>query len=434
MRKVDIINLGCSKNLVDSENLMTQLRSQGVTVRIDPERVQADLLLINTCGFIGDAKEESINTILQAIEARRSGRVREIRVMGCLVERHGYELQENIPEITHWYGVNDESKILADLGLKLNPEILNQRIHSTPGHYAYLKVSEGCDRNCSFCAIPMIRGKHHSKSIGELTAEASWLAAQGVKELILIAQDLTYYGLDIERKQLLPELVKQLEQIEGIEWIRLHYAYPAKFPMELLKVMRNSEKVCSYLDIPLQHIADPVLKAMNRGINSAETRKLIEKIRKEVPGVALRTTFLVGFPGERDEDFKQLLGFMSDYRFERVGAFAYSHEEGTLAGETLTDSIPDKVKQQRLKELMELQEDISLKFNKGLVGRTIPVIIDREEGGMIIGRTPYDSPEVDQEVMIGKNGREFVGGTIHPIIITDATEYDLYGSPIINAG
>ncbi len=426
---VDIINLGCSKNLVDSEQLMTQLVLRGIKTRIDPERVDADILIINTCGFIHDAREESVNTILQAVETRRSGRIREIRVMGCLVQRYAGELAENIPEVDRWYGVNDLEKILNDFSLVVSGDALTRRIHSTPVHYAYLKVSEGCSHACTFCSIPAIRGKHVSRPVAEIISEARFLASNGTRELILIAQDLTAYGTDLYGEQRITPLVEKLHEIEEIDWIRLHYAYPRRFPRDLLDLMAGSDKVCRYLDLPLQHIADPVLKAMNRGIGRRESEELIHLIRERVPGVALRTTMLVGFPGEGEDEFDELMNFVADTRFDRLGVFTYSHEEGTRAGNRMADDVPEDVKRERADRLMELQQGISLELNLQRVGEELPVMIDRYEDGVYYGRTEADSPEVDQEVMVEGPLNTLPLGRICMVTITGAGEFDLSGVP-----
>ena len=424
--KIDIINLGCSKNLVDSENLLTRLRNGGAEVRLDPERIRADILIINTCGFIHDAREESVNTILQAVEAKKNGRIKEIRVMGCLVQRYQKDLSESLPEVSKWYTLDDTDLIASDLGLNNSPELLTHRHHTTPSHFAYLKISEGCNRNCSFCAIPSIRGKHISRPIESIVDEAEFLAAHGAKELILIAQDLSYYGKDLYGKHQLPELIRQLTGVSGLEWLRLHYTYPAQFPLEILDLMAQSDRICRYLDIPLQHISDPMLKRMNRGISKQETITLLETIREKVPEVALRTTMLIGHPGETESDQLELLDFVREQKFERLGVFTYSHEEGTTSGDSCKDDIPPSVKAARAGELMEVQQGISLRRNESMIGSTMKVIVDRFEDETYFGRTEYDSPEVDQEVVISAPEGALSVGMIYDMTISDADEFDLY--------
>ncbi len=423
-QQIHVITLGCSKNLVDSEVLMHQLRAGGLTVSHQPGQVEGGVVVINTCGFINDAKEESIDTILDFAEARKAGRIEGLYVMGCLSERYRKDLQQEMHEVDGFFGVAELPEILAAIGADYRRELLGERVVTTPPHYAYLKVSEGCDRSCSFCAIPLIRGKHRSKSIEEIVSEARYLASQGVKELMLIAQDLTYYGLDLYKKRMLPELVQQLTGVDGIEWIRLHYAYPAGFPDELLQIIKDSPKVCNYLDIPLQHISDHILRSMRRGHTGQQTRELIRKIRTAVPGIALRTTLIVGYPGETQEDFEELKAFVQESRFERLGVFTYSHEEDTHAWD-LVDDIPQEEKEQRAAALMELQEQISAEINQHRVGQQLRVIIDRREGDFWIGRSQYDSPEVDNEVLIPANA-VLQPGRIYQVRITGAEAFDLY--------
>ncbi len=429
--RVDIINLGCSKNLVDSEKLLSQLRAQGIKTRLDPTRVNADVLVINTCGFILDAKEESVNTILEAIEAKKNGQISKIYAMGCLIQRYRNELTPEMPEVDAWFGVEQIPEIVTSLNLEFNPEILNQRITSTPSHYAYLKISEGCSRSCSFCAIPRIRGKHVSRKMEDIVDEASFLANQGVKEILLIAQDLSYYGRDLYRRSMLVPLLKKLADIPGISWIRLHYAYPKNFPEGLIELMNSNEKICNYLDIPFQHISDAMLKKMNRGYTKAETYQLLDNIRLKIPDAAIRTTFLVGHPGETEEDFSELLEFVKYARFERLGVFTYSAEEGTRSGDRYADDIAEEVKQERYSRIMELQQQISAEMNQRRIGQVFEVIIDRTEGDYHVGRSRYDSPEVDQEILIPVASGKAKPGSFYPVKITKADDYDLYADLVI---
>jgi ribosomal protein S12 methylthiotransferase len=385
-----------------------------------------DIVIINTCGFINDAKQESIDTILNVVAAKKAGTVKKVIVTGCLSARYFEELKKEIPEVDSYFGVNDLKKILSSLDANYKKELLGERHLTTPRHYAYLKIAEGCDRKCSFCAIPLIRGKHISKPIKEIINEASLLAEQGVKELVLIAQDLTYYGVDIYKKRKLATLLEKLSDIKNIEWIRLQYAYPSAFPMDVLKVMREHENICNYLDIPFQHISDKLLKSMNRAIDKKGTLKLIEQIKKEVPGIALRTSLIVGYPGETEKDFNELMNFVSDVKFDRLGVFTYSHEESTKAFK-LKDNVNAKVKQQRVDALMQLQQDISFEKNKALIGKTLKVIIDRKENDFLVGRSEYDSPEVDNEVLIKAKGKTNLIGQLCNVKITSAEAYDLFG-------
>ncbi len=422
-KKINVITLGCSKNLVDSEVLMRQL--EGKYEIINDSDDDSDIVVINTCGFIGDAKEESIDTILNAVEAKKEGRIEKVFVTGCLSQRYKKELADEIDNVDGFYGVNDLPKIVNDLNVDYKKELLGERHITTPKHYAFLKVSEGCDRSCSFCAIPLIRGGHVSVPEEELVKEARFLAEKGVKELILIAQDLTYYGIDIYGKRTIARLVEKLSEIDGIEWIRLHYAYPAGFPQELLDVMNNNPKVCKYLDIPLQHINDRILKSMKRGLGSEGTRHLVKKMKEKVPGVTLRTTLIVGYPGETEEEFNELLEFVKESKFDRLGVFKYSEEEDTSASE-LKDDVPDEVKQERLDKIMMLQQDISLELNKQRVGKIFKTVIDRKEGEYYVGRTEFDSPEVDNEVLISTE-KELQKGEFYNILIEKADYFDLYG-------
>ena len=429
MRKntIDIITLGCSKNLVDSEKLMRQLEANGYKVTHDSPRPQGEIAVINTCGFIGDAKEESINMILEFCEAKEEGRIKKLYVMGCLSERYLKELEVEIPQVDKFYGKFNWNELLADLGKAYQPEIAIERTLTTPKHYAYLKISEGCDRSCAYCAIPIITGKHVSRPMEEIIKEVELLVSEGVKEFQVIAQELTYYGVDLYKSQKLPELIEKIAQVPGVEWIRLHYAYPTHFPEELFRVMRENDNVCKYMDIALQHVSDNMLTKMRRHVTKAETYALIEKFRKEVPGIHLRTTLMVGFPGETEEDFQELKEFVQKARFDRMGAFAYSEEEGTYAAETYEDSISSEVKQARLDELMAIQQGISAELSAAKVGQELKVIIDRKEGEYYVGRTQFDSPEVDPEVLIKSEGKRLFAGHFYNVLITDADDFDLYG-------
>ena len=423
---VDIITLGCSKNLVDSEKLIAQFKAEGLKVRHDPDKVSAETVVINTCGFIGDAQEESINMILECVELKKAGKIGRIFVMGCLSQKFHKELMDEIPEVDGWYGKFDWGGILKEMGRKWHGEIENDRIITTPSHYAYLKISEGCNRGCAYCAIPLMTGKYRSRSQDDILDEARRLVAKGVKEVQLIAQDLTYYGTDVAHRPTISELVQRLSDILGVEWLRLHYGYPKSFPMDLLPVMRERENVCKYMDIALQHISDPVLKRMHRNITAQETRDLLSRIREEVPGIHLRTTLMVGFPGETDDDYARLLDFVREQRFERMGAFAYCEVEGTYSALHYKDDIPDDVKQTRLSRLMRIQQDISAEISEAKVGKTFRTIIDRLEGDYYVGRTEYDSPEVDPEVLI-KADSELAPGEFVNVRITEADAFDLYG-------
>ena len=428
MRKntIDIITLGCSKNLVDSEKLMRQLEANGYKVTHDSPRPQGEIAVINTCGFIGDAKEESINMILEFCEAKEEGRLKKLYVMGCLSERYLKELEVEIPQVDKFYGKFNWNELLADLGKAYQPEIAIERILTTPNHYAYLKISEGCDRSCAYCAIPIITGKHVSRPMEEIIKEVELLVSEGVKEFQIIAQELTYYGVDLYKSQKLPELIEKIAQVPGVEWIRLHYAYPTHFPEDLFRVMRENANVCKYMDIALQHVSDNMLTKMRRHVSKAETYALIDKFRKEVPGIHLRTTLMVGFPGETEDDFNELKEFVQKARFDRMGAFAYSEEEGTYAAEAYEDSIPSEVKQARLDELMSIQQGISAELSAAKVGQEMRVIIDRKEGEYYIGRTQFDSPEVDPEVLIKSEGKRLFTGHFYNVLITDADDFDLY--------
>ena len=429
-KKVQVATLGCSKNKVDSEHLMVQLERAGIAISPEGEDLSTagvDTLIINTCGFIGDAKEESIQAILEGVEAKNQGHISQVLVWGCLSQRYREELIEAIPEVDRFFGAYDLDNILAYLGVEKNPLLLTQRYLTTPKHYAYLKISEGCDRQCSYCAIPGIRGRHISVPIEELVREAEFLASIGVKELILIAQDTTYYGLDIYRKRALAQLIERLETIKGIEWIRIHYSYPASFPDDVLEIMAHSPKVCKYMDIPLQHSADKVLAAMRRNIDGKQTRALVERMREKVPGIVLRTTMIVGHPGEGKREFQDLLNFVQEYKFERLGAFTYSEEEGTWGAENLKDTIRKGIKQERYEELMELQSGISLEFNNSRVGSVERVLVDSFTDGVYVARTSKESPEVDGEVLLGGEFDPARIGTFADAMITGANEYDLLG-------
>lgn len=424
-----MITLGCSKNLMDSEHLIRQFLANGYTVHHNADDVDGEIVVINTCGFIADAQQESINMILEIVESKKRGKVGQVFVMGCLTERFMEELKAEIPEVDGYYGKFNWKKLISDLGKAYyNDPMGGNRSLTTPPHYAYLKISEGCDRTCSYCAIPLITGKHVSRPMEEIIQEARTLVSSGVRELLLIAQDLTYYGLDRYKEHRLPQLVEELSQIEGLDWIRLHYAYPNAFPKDLLRVMRERPNVCAYLDIALQHISDPMLRKMRRATSKAETLALLKEIRQEVPGIHLRTTLMVGHPGETEADFEELLDFVREVRFDRLGAFVYSHEEGTYSHKHYEDDVPLEVKSQRMDRLMEVQEGIISELNQSKIGQRLRVIIDRQEGEYYIGRTEYDSPEVDQEVLIKGTGLRL--GQFYEVEITSAEIFDLYGRVI----
>lgn len=426
---IDILTLGCSKNLVDSERLIRQLEVEGYDVQHDPENPSGDIAIINTCGFIGDAKEESINVILEQAERKKTGSLKQLYVMGCLSQRYLSDLQAEIPEVDRFYGKFDWDGIVKDLGRPLHQDLLFQRRVTTPSHYAYLKIAEGCNRHCSYCAIPIITGQYVSRPLEEIVDEVRYLVSQGVKEFQVIAQELTYYGLDLYGERRLAQLVESIADIDGVEWIRLHYAYPTDFPMDLLPVMKNNPKVCRYLDIALQHIADPVLDMMHRHITGEETRRLIKKIREEVPGIHIRTTMMVGHPGETEEAFEALLDFVREMRFERLGAFAYSEEDGTWSERHYKDDIPEDVKQARLSKLMRIQQRISSEIQEEKVGKVMRVIIDRREGDYWIGRTEFDSPDVDPEVLISvSTAPEVKIGNFYEVNIISADDFDLYAT------
>ncbi len=433
-RTIDIITLGCSKNLVDSEKLIHQLELGGYSVTHDSDNPEGEIAIVNTCGFIGDAKEESIDTILGFVKRKQEGKLRRLIVMGCLSERYRKELQDELPEVDCFYGKFDWEQIVADLGQTFHAEEMTNRRLTTPSHYAYLKISEGCNRHCAYCAIPLITGKQKSRTIEDILTEVETLVAKGVVEFQIVAQELTAYGTDIYGKQMIAELIDRIAQVSGVAWIRLHYAYPANFPFELLEVMARHDSVCKYLDIALQHISDNQLQAMRRNFTSKQTYELIETIRREVPGIHLRTTFMVGYPGESDEDFQQLLDFVKWAKFERMGAFAYSEEEGTYSAQHLKDDVPDEVKQARLSKLMRLQQQISADVQQSKVGRQLSIVIDREEGDYLVGRTEYDSPEVDPEVLIKKvDALGLRPGMFCRAYIESADDFDLYAD-VIKAG
>ena len=425
--QIDVITLGCSKNLVDSEKLMKLLEESGYTLSHNPSKVNGEIVVINTCGFIGDAKEESINMILEVCDLKAKRRVRKVFVMGCLSERYMAELGDEIPQVDKYYGKFDWVNLVKDLK---GEDCQLDRVQTTPKHYAYVKISEGCDRKCAYCAIPIITGRHVSRPMEEIVDEVRLLVSKGVTEIQLIAQDLTYYGVDLYKKQAIAELVERISDVEGLKWVRLHYGYPTHFPMDLLSVMRERDNVCKYLDIALQHVSTGVLKRMRRNINKEETIELLRNIRQEVPGIYLRTTLMVGFPGETDEEFEELVQFVKDMRFERMGAFAYSEEEGTYAAEQYEDDIEDDVKQIRLDRLMRIQQRIAEEVSAASIGQTMQVVIDREEGDYYIGRTQYDSPEVDPEVLLSKMENEVEMGEFYMVEIIGADEFDLYGKVV----
>lgn len=427
---IDIITLGCSKNLVDSERLIRQLEINGYKVTHDDPNPHGEIIVINTCGFIADAKEESVNMILECCQAKAEGRVRKVFVMGCLSQRYFEDLGKEIPEVDKFYGKFNWNELIGDLGKIYHQDCEYQRRLTTPKHYAYLKISEGCNRRCAFCAIPIITGNHQSRPMEDIVTEVEYLVSQGVKEFQIIAQELTYYGVDIYGERRITQLVRTIADIKGVKWVRLHYAYPKDFPMELLDVMNEKENVCKYLDIALQHVATNVLKNMSRHIDSQQTYDLITEFRKRVPGIHIRTTLMVGFPGEGEEEFQELLDFVRWAKFERMGAFAYSHEDGTFAAQMFTDDTPDEVKQKRLSQLMELQQAISAEVQAKKVGKTLKVIIDRKEGEYYVGRTEFDSPEVDPEVLIPAAERNLRKGCFYNVKITDSDDFDLYATTL----
>ena len=424
--KINVITLGCSKNIYDSEVLMGQLKANNMNVEHESDKDDANVVVINTCGFIENAKEESINTIIEQAERKSEGKIDKLFVTGCLSERYKPDLEQEIPNVDEYFGTTDLPKLLQALGADYKHELIGERLTTTPKHYAFLKIAEGCDRPCSFCAIPLMRGKHKSKAIEDLVTEATKLANDGVKELILIAQDLTYYGLDLYKSRRLADLLRSLSEVEGIEWIRLHYIFPTGLPEDVLEVIRTNHKVCNYIDIPLQHISDPILKSMRRGTTHEKIDALLHKFRQEVTGIAIRTSLIVGYPGETEEDFQELKQWVNDTAFDRLGVFTYSHEENTHA-HLLEDDVPEEVKHQRAEEIMELQSDISYRLNQEKVGQTFKVLFDRKEGEYFIGRTEFDSPDVDNEVLVKASDVYVRMGDFAKVKITHADHYDLYG-------
>ena len=424
---INVVTLGCSKNVYDSEVLMGQLKAGGKNVVHEQE---GNIVVINTCGFINNAKEESINTILEYVQQKEAGLIDKVFVMGCLSERYKPDLEKEIPDVDQYFGTSELPALLKVLGADYKHELIGERLTTTPKNYAYLKISEGCDRPCSFCAIPLMRGAHISTPIEALVTEAEKLAAKGVKELILIAQDITYYGLDLYKKRALADLLRALVKVEGIEWIRIHYAFPTGFPMDVIEVMKEEPKICNYLDIPLQHISDPILASMKRGTTQEKTTKLLKKFREAMPEIAIRTTLIVGYPGETQADFEALKSFVKEMRFDRLGCFTYSHEENTTAYE-LEDDVPEEVKLARANEIMEIQSQISWELNQEKIGKTFRCLIDRKEGNYFVGRTEYDSPDVDNEVLIDAKKHYVKIGDFVEVKIIDATDYDLYGEPVV---
>ncbi len=430
-KTIDIISLGCSKNLVDSETLMGLMEANGYQCTHDSDDPQGEIVVVNTCGFINDAKEESINTILEFAQAKTEGRIEKLFVMGCLSERYLADLEREIPEVDGWYGKFNYKKLLKDLKGEDFAVCEGKRHITTPRHYAYIKISEGCDRHCAYCAIPLITGKHQSRPMQEILDEVRYLVSQGTKEFNVIAQELTYYGVDLDGKQHIAELIEQMADIPGVEWIRLHYAYPTHFPWDLLRVIREKHNVCKYLDIALQHVSDNMLSRMRRHVTKEETYELVRRMRQEVPGIHIRTTLMVGFPGETDQDFEELKEFVKWARFERMGAFAYSEEEGTYSADNFDDDVPEDVKQARLDKIMRIQQNISTELEAEKVGKVLKVIIDRQEGDYYIGRTEYCSPEVDPEVLIPAAEAKLTVGNFYDVKITDSEEFDIYGTTII---
>ena len=430
-KTIDIISLGCSKNLVDSETLMGLMEANGYQCTHDSDDPQGEIVVVNTCGFINDAKEESINTILEFAQAKTEGRIEKLFVMGCLSERYLADLEKEIPEVDGWYGKFNYKKLLKDLNGEEFNACEGKRHITTPRHYAYIKISEGCDRHCAYCAIPLITGKHQSRPMQEILDEVRYLVSQGTKEFNVIAQELTYYGVDLDGKQHIAELIEQMADIPGVEWIRLHYAYPTHFPWDLLRVIREKQNVCKYLDIALQHVSDNMLSRMRRHVTKDETYELVRRMREEVPGIHIRTTLMVGFPGETDEDFEELKAFVKWARFERMGAFSYSEEEGTYSADNFEDDVPEDVKQSRLDKIMRIQQNISAELEAEKVGKVFKVIIDRREGDYYIGRTEFCSPEVDPEVLIPAAESKLTIGNFYDVLITDSEEFDLYGTTII---
>lgn len=428
--KINVVTLGCSKNQVDSEVLLAQLRGNGLNAVHESQDDDASVVVINTCGFIDNAKQESIDTILRYVDAKDEGIVDKVYVTGCLSQRYKDDLEKEIPEVDAWFGTRDMARLLKVFKADYRHELVGERILTNPGHYAYVKISEGCDRPCSFCAIPLMRGGHVSRPIEEIVQEAQNLARSGTRELLIIAQDSTYYGLDLYKKRMLADLMKRLSDVEGIGWIRLHYAFPSGFPLDVLDVMQDRPNICKYLDIPLQHGSTRMLQLMRRGITREKTEELLYSIREKVPGIAIRTTMIAGHPGETEEDFQEMMGFIERSRFERLGIFQYSHEESTHS-HTMTDDVPEEIKQERADTVMELQQGISLEINRTRVGQTLKVIIDRKEGDHYVGRTEYDSPEVDNEVLISATDQYLRVGDFTEVKITGASEFDLTGVPVV---
>jgi ribosomal protein S12 methylthiotransferase len=428
-KKINIVSLGCSKNLVDSEVLMGQLRANEMQVTFEEESEKADAVVINTCGFIADAKQESIDTILQYVKAKKDGLIEDVYVMGCLSERYKKDLENEIPDVDQYFGVNDINQIVKKLGGDYKKELLGERKLTTPPHYAYLKIAEGCNRRCTFCAIPGIRGKHVSRPIEEIISEAEYIVRRGVKEIILISQDLTYYGIDLYKKNRLADLIKGIADIEGLEWLRLHYTYPAGFPEDILEIIASHPNICEYIDMPVQHINNRILQLMQRGHSKEQTLDLLRKIRTQLPNAALRTTLIVGFPGETEEEFEELVDFISEFKFDRLGVFTYSPEDDTKAFQ-MPDNVPEEVKQERLEMLMDIQQNISLELNQAKEGKVFKVLIDRLEGKNYIGRTEYDSPEVDNEVLVTAKGKFLKPGNYYNVEITGADFFDLSGKII----
>lgn len=428
-QKINVVTLGCSKNLVDSEVLLNQLAMDGFEVVHDSNDTDSDIVVINTCGFIHDAKEESVNTIMGFVDAKGRGDIEKLYVMGCLSERYKLDLEKEVPEVDRFFGKFDMKAVVSELKATYRPEFIYERKITTPSHFAYLKISEGCNRVCAFCAIPGMTGKHKSKSMEDLVKEAKYLAKSGVREILLIAQDLSYYGIDLYGKSMLAELIQKISEIDGIEWIRLHYLYPTKFPMDILPLFKTIPNLCKYIDIPLQHSSNNVLKRMLRHVTTEETEALLQKIKAEVPGIAIRTTMLVGHPGETDEDFNQLKEFISKHKFDRLGAFTYSHEEGTYGYQKYSDDVAEDVKQARQEELMGIQQVISSQLNTAKIGLTLKVIIDREDDEFFVGRSEFDSPEVDGEVLISKEVR-LKKGQFYSVEITGSDEFDLYAKVV----
>ena len=427
--KINVVTLGCSKNIYDSEVLMGQLKANNMEVQHESESQENDIVVINTCGFIDNAKEESVNTILDFVKRKEEGSVEKVFVTGCLSERYKPDLEKEIPNVDQYFGTTELPKLLKALGADYKHELIGERLTTTPKHYAYLKIAEGCDRPCSFCAIPLMRGKHVSKPIEDLVTESENLAKNGVKELILIAQDLTYYGLDIYKKRRLADLLLALKDVDGIEWIRLHYAFPTGFPQDVLDVIRDEEKVCNYIDIPLQHIADNVLKSMKRGTTFEKTNSLLRDFREKVPGMAIRTSLIVGYPGETEKDFEILKNWVRDIKFDRLGVFTYSHEENTSAFD-LEDDVPAEVKAARAEEIMAIQQEVSMRLNGDKVGKEFKVLIDRKEGNFFIGRTEFDSPDVDNEVLIDASKHFVRQGDFVQVKVYEASDYDLFAEPV----